>query len=108
VPIRAEPCTVARELVLPESVARELRTLLKQDDGGTLSEGAIRKIKQQLQATERPDEARDSNDDKVARVGECEIVADGGLLLDVILDGLAVRLVHQLDGDEKLRFTGER
>jgi len=93
---------------LPESVERELRSLLKQDDGGILSENAVSELKQKLEEARETAEARDGNDDKIALVGECEIVADGSLLLAIILDGLGVRLVHPIERDERLRLAGER
>jgi hypothetical protein len=110
VPIRADPCSIPRELVLPESVARELRPVLKQTDqadGGVLTEDTLARLRQELDAASGGG-VRDGNDDNVAHLGECEIVADGGALLAVVLDGLRVRLAHPIDRDEKLRFTGER
>lgn len=106
-PIRAEPSAIPRELVLPESVERELRTLLTQEDGGVLTTDAIRRFAD-LRTAQASLGASDSNDDRIARFGECEIVADGGRLLGVILEGLLRRLKNRIDRDERLRFSGER
>lgn len=101
-PIRIEsPTGFSQRLDLPQSVERELRDLLRQDRG-ELTEDLITRFEQELASR---DPNRDSNEDGVGELSGCAIVADGAVILRVILQGLRQRLRGPVSPGETLRFT---
>ncbi|MCC6555477.1 MAG: hypothetical protein IT372_21155 [Polyangiaceae bacterium] len=89
---------------LPDSVERVLRGLLQDD--GRVSKEQLDKIGQELDSADRSGANRDSNEDRIGAVGESTIVADGGLVRRVVLEGLRRRLTQPVDQQEILRITG--
>jgi hypothetical protein len=100
VAIRIEsPSGFSQMLDLPQSVEREFRNLLLQDRG-ELTEALITSFEQQLASR---DQNRDSNEDDVGELSGCAVVADGGVILRVILQGLRQRLHFPVSQRETLR-----
>jgi hypothetical protein len=108
-PIRVEPGTSARALALPQSVELALRELLKKNPGeDAITMEALQEIERALQATEQGIAGRDGNEDEIGQIGEAAVMADGGVVLKVLIEGLRRRLACPVIDGEVLRFTGGR
>jgi hypothetical protein len=108
-PIRVEPGTSARALALPQSVELALRAFLKKDPGeDAITKAALQEIELDLQATGQGLDGKDGNEDEIGQIGDTAVMADGDVVLKVLIEGLRRRLACPVIDGEVFRFTGGR
>ena len=84
---------------LPKSVERALRSLLQ-------SEGVV-SVETLAELPEPKDSNLDSNLDVIAETLGHEVVADGSIALQVVIEGLKRRLNTVITPNEKIRLVGD-